>query len=137
MLISGLVCLVLFFAGEIIISWWTNGVVQTDSLFFNTYLLYAFLGSISSVSINVIFATNSFKKTGIAYLLLTSGCIVLNATMIKYFDLSFASITLIGFEIVYILISFRIVFHLLETRWKNFSRSLSFQDLMVNKIERN
>ena len=133
-------CLFLFFAGEYILKWWTNGVVVADHTFLNLFLVYTFLGSISSVALTVILSVNIPKHSGVLYLLFIVLLLTVNSLMIKSMGLTFLAISLIVFEVIFMMVCFQVLLAIMESHWKTEWKELTYRDLipdlMVQKLKR-
>lgn len=130
-LLSTVACVILFFLGEYILYWWTVGVVSAEVSFFRVFLVYTLLGSLSSVALTVLLATNIFKRTGYIYLGMAVLLIIVNVFWIKTSGLEFMAYTLVIFELIFILISYKVLFSVLETNWWQLVRNLSFREFWI------
>ncbi len=136
LVMSGGAAIVLFFFGNLLLHWWTKGVVYTEPLFLGIFLLYTVLGAISSVAITVVFATNSFRNTGLQYLLLVSTLIIINALWVKALGLNMTALTLVLFELLMIWLCGKVVLTFIQTDWKRLLRAMSYRDLLPDREPR-
>ncbi len=128
-LISTVICTGLLVFGEVVIGWWTNNVVQVDKMFFMLYLVYAFLGSISTLIITLLSATNQYKHTGAVYLALITCVVGANAIFADTLSITFTAISLILFEIIMVAVSLNVISSILNSSWMNLFRHMSFREI--------
>ena len=132
---SAMICIFLWFMGGLIIGWWTKGIVQVDTTFFTLYLVYAFLGSLSAPGSTVLSATNSFRHTGLVYLIVITCVIGINALWINQFGLSFMAITLIFFEMLLVFVIFKVIAGMLDLRFMEIFRNMSVRDIFPSQLK--
>jgi O-antigen/teichoic acid export membrane protein len=133
--LSFLACIMLFFLSNFILLWWTNGVVEADALFLGLFLLYTFLGSISSVALTVLLSINIFKYSGYLYLGLISTLLVVNAIWIQSLGLPFLLATLVIFECIFIWLTYKILFSIMESDWTQLLKGISLRDFITSQFQ--
>ncbi len=136
-LLSTVTSVGLFFLSDILVDWWTNGAVMMDTTFTTLFIVYAFLGIISTVSITLLSATNHYRNTGIVYLILILGVVSINAVWVGSLGLPFMAVTLILSELVFFLLSFQVVANILDTGWSQMINDFSIRDVLPSKVRQN
>ncbi len=118
-LIGGVGCLGLLFIGPPLISWWTNGAVVVDHVFYYLFLFYTFLGTMTAVNFAMLSATNRFKDLGIVFLVLVIFFLAVISFWMPGTGLTNTAVLLICFELVILFLSLRMVLEILEMGWRD------------------
>jgi O-antigen/teichoic acid export membrane protein len=122
--VGGLGCLGMLIFGNMMIDWWTKGMVNVDFTFFVLFLIYTFLGTISAVNFAVLSATNQFKNLGIIYLVLVAVLVGIDSIWIHQAGLVYISVLLILFEFILLSVSLKMVIEILGIGWKDMMKGL-------------